>query len=222
MRRNVELAVRNLSTPSPRADHEEISRSTPYVGDESARPLKFQSLADASFGEDTKRFLQRTGETISKPMMLIGKIFAEALDGLEEPAPLHATFASRHYDGKSSPIPSQPKPEDASATAQSSSAGSGSLYSPGLTGSRTPVNLLSSSSTPRAVTPDSTPQHAPPMDFSAMQLEIDRAHEAANQAAHDMLKSIFPAVEEEVIDMILEATNGDAGHAIDQLLEMIS
>jgi hypothetical protein len=153
-------------------------------------------------------------------MVLIGKIFAEALDGLEESAPLHATSDSRHDDCKSSPIPYQPQTENASAAARSSSAGSGPP-SPGLAGATTPTNLLSSSSTLRTATPDALPR-APSMDFSAMQLEIDRAHEAANRAARDTLKSIFPTVEDSVADMILEATNGDVGQAIDQLLDMIS
>lgn len=59
------------------------------------------------------------------------------------------------------------------------------------------------------------------MDFSAMQREIDRAHDQANAAARETLKSIFPTVEDSVADMVLEATNGDVGLAIDQLLEMM-
>lgn len=59
-----------------------------------------------------------------------------------------------------------------------------------------------------------------PMDFSAMQREIDRAHEAAASAARETLLSIFPTVDSEVADMVLEATNGDLGLSIDKLLEM--
>jgi len=196
---NVELTVRRISTPSPR---EEMPDSTPYI-DENAQPVKFQSLGDTSFAEDTKRFLHRTGETIGKPMMLIGKIFAEALDGFDESGPLHAT--SPVY--KSIPIPHQPPTEDPLSTRSSSP-----------TGARTPASLPSTRPAPSADLPARTPS----MDFSAMQLEIDRAHESATRAARDTLKSIFPTVEDSVADMILEASNGDVGQAIDQLLEMIS
>jgi len=195
---NVELTIRRISTPSPR---EEMPDSTLYI-DENAQPVKFQSLVDNSFAEDTKRFLHRTGETIGKPMMLIGKIFADALDGFDESGPLHAT--STGY--KSTPIPHQPPIEDPLGTRSSSP-----------TGARTPASLLSTHLAPSAL-----PARTPSMDFSALQLEIDRAHETATRAARDTLKSIFPTVEDSVADMILEASNGDVGQAIDQLLEMIS
>lgn len=61
---------------------------------------------------------------------------------------------------------------------------------------------------------------ASPMDFSAMQREIDRAHEVAASAARETLLSIFPGVESEVADLVLEATNGDLGLSIEKLLEM--
>ena len=53
-----------------------------------------------------------------------------------------------------------------------------------------------------------------------MQQEIDRAHEAASSAARETLLSIFPTVDPEIADMVLEASNGDVGQSIDKLLEM--
>ncbi|KAG9074729.1 hypothetical protein FS749_013676 [Ceratobasidium sp. UAMH 11750] len=53
-----------------------------------------------------------------------------------------------------------------------------------------------------------------------MQAEIDRAHAAASDAARDTLLQIFPMVDREVADMVLEANNGDLGLSIDKLLEM--
>ncbi|KAG9074736.1 hypothetical protein FS749_013669 [Ceratobasidium sp. UAMH 11750] len=53
-----------------------------------------------------------------------------------------------------------------------------------------------------------------------MQAEIDRAHAAAADAARDTLLQIFPMVDREVADMVLEANNGDLGLSIDKLLEM--
>lgn len=193
-------------------------RSSTYVGEESARPLKFGATGEGSFAEDTRKFLQRTGETISKPMTLIGKIFAEALDGLDEsPPPSRPASANAYirepvptpYKARvrpSSSSPSRMATPDPYAGPSSMGVGATSLLKPG-----TPTS--------RAQTPDPGGK-APSMDFTAMQLEIDRAHDAANEAAKETLKRIFPDVEDSVADLILEANNGDVGQAIDQLLEM--
>ncbi|TFY78698.1 hypothetical protein EWM64_g5310 [Hericium alpestre] len=53
------------------------SMTSPHAGEEPAQPL---SLSDF----DARRLLQRTGDTISKPLNAIGRIFSEALDGAEE------------------------------------------------------------------------------------------------------------------------------------------
>lgn len=59
-----------------------------------------------------------------------------------------------------------------------------------------------------------------PLDLTALQNEIDRAHSAANDAARGTLLQMFPGCDTEVIDMVLEANRGDLGLSIDQLLEM--
>lgn len=53
-----------------------------------------------------------------------------------------------------------------------------------------------------------------------MQREIDRAHAAASEAARETLLQIFPGVDIEIADMVLEANNGDLGLSIDKMLEM--
>ncbi|KAF8651601.1 hypothetical protein AX16_004691 [Volvariella volvacea WC 439] len=53
---------------------------SPRAGEEPATPL---SLPAPSLSEDAKRLLQKTGDTISKPLNAIGRIFSEALDGAE-------------------------------------------------------------------------------------------------------------------------------------------
>lgn len=166
-----------------------------------------------TFAEDTKRVLQRAGETISKPMTLIGKIFADALDGLDEPPSRPSSAPPREREDLGPPIPTAYQARirpAASPRNQSLAAGVGGG------GAQTPVYLQASSNpTSRSRTPDGTS-----MDFTAMQREIDRAHDQVNKAGLQTLLQIFPNVEAGVADMILEATNGDLGQAIEQLLLM--
>jgi Rab5 GDP/GTP exchange factor len=60
----------------------------------------------------------------------------------------------------------------------------------------------------------------PNLDFAGMQHEIDRAHEQASAAAKSTLMQIFPGTDNEVIDWVLEANDGDLGKSIEALLEM--
>lgn len=55
-----------------------------------------------------------------------------------------------------------------------------------------------------------------------MQEEIDTAHQQAAEAARDTLIQIFPAVDREIIEWVLEANTGDLGKSIEALLEMSS
>jgi hypothetical protein len=60
----------------------------------------------------------------------------------------------------------------------------------------------------------------PTLDISAMEAEIDAAHARAEDAARDTLAQIFPTMDAEVRDMVLEANDGDLGRSIEALLEM--
>jgi len=92
--RNVETAIQELP-PSPDRSHSDLPQTSraavdsPMAGEESARPLQLPT--PSTIAEDTKRFLQRTGDlaqvaqqTISKPLNAIGRIFNEVLDTAEE------------------------------------------------------------------------------------------------------------------------------------------
>ncbi|EFI27347.1 guanine nucleotide exchange factor Vps9 [Coprinopsis cinerea okayama7 len=92
--RNVETAIRALppSEPtSPIVSPPQSSRilavpQSPHAGEESARPLALSTPSHSqsqTIGDDAKRLLQKTGDTISKPLNAIGRIFSEALDGAE-------------------------------------------------------------------------------------------------------------------------------------------
>jgi len=61
-----------------------------------------------------------------------------------------------------------------------------------------------------------------PLDLTALQNEIDRAHSVAEEAAKGTLMQMFPAADPEVIDMVLEANRGDLGPSIESLLEMMA
>jgi hypothetical protein len=55
-----------------------------------------------------------------------------------------------------------------------------------------------------------------------MQEEIDQAHDKAMGAARETLVQIFPAMDNEIIELVLEANQGDLGRSIEGLLEMSS
>jgi len=57
--------------------------STSHVGEESAEPLSLPTPGQL-LSEDAKRLLQRTGDTISRPLSALSRIFNEALDNAEE------------------------------------------------------------------------------------------------------------------------------------------
>lgn len=102
--RNVEIAISNLpgspmpsdNAPSPdllqtpknsKARMDSLPMSSPHAGEESAQPLSLslgQGLAGLSVAEDTtRRFLQRTGDTLSKPLSALGRMLGEVMDGLD-------------------------------------------------------------------------------------------------------------------------------------------
>ncbi|KAH0836730.1 hypothetical protein J3R83DRAFT_8462 [Lanmaoa asiatica] len=81
------------------------------------------------------------------------------------------------------------------------------------------------SSLPQRLQPPSQAQHisrtpTPSLDLSAVQAEIDRAHAHASAASRSTLAQIFPSMDAEVRDWVLEANGGDLGKSIEALLEM--
>lgn len=58
------------------------------------------------------------------------------------------------------------------------------------------------------------------LDIPGLQAEIDAAHSRAADAARGTLIQIFPTVDQEVIEWVLEANEGDLGRSIEALLEI--
>ena len=74
------------------------------------------------------------------------------------------------------------------------------------------------SPTPAGLGVSRTP--TPALDIAGLEAEIDRATEIASSAAVGTLVQIFPGVEREVLELVLEANEGDLGRSIESLLEM--
>ncbi|CAE6350015.1 unnamed protein product [Rhizoctonia solani] len=197
------LAPAIISSRSTASDLSQLSSASrpSSVGEESARMLQLPQVA--AIAEDTRKFLERTGESLSKPLNAIGRIFSEVLD--DEPR-----SPSSGYPGASSQALYRPHSGRPAGGAQ--------------TGLLPPLQFpnlgfdTSNPTTPNGTHPGS--RATTPLDFSAMQAEIDRAHAAATDAARATLHQIFPMMDREVADMVLEANNGDLGRSIDKLLEM--
>lgn len=116
------------------------------------------------------------------------------------------------------PSPAPPSPgsaaEDVSGTLPPTKAVPGIALAPEFAPSPLPQHLQP----PQAQHISRTP--TPSLDLSAVQAEIDRAHAHASAASCSTLAQIFPSIDAEVRDLVLEANGGDLGKSIEALLEM--
>ncbi|KAK0188691.1 hypothetical protein F5146DRAFT_983263 [Armillaria mellea] len=274
--KNVEEAIQSLpnDADSPAIPHFTTepptllrSDSTPssHAGEESAQPLSLPTPAQI-LSDDAKRLLQKTGDTISKPLNAISRILNEAIDSAASPfAPFETGREQR--TGTPSPVPHWSHPDqirqfqqqqDSSRSsspriAPQTPLGDGTYqpplqtpykprvrrvpspsFSPGF--EETPSRSGPYTNQPLAIGPSQSlfasphrPDSAhisrtptPNLDLVGMQEEIDTAHQQAAEAARDTLIQIFPAVDREVIEWVLEANTGDLGKSIEALLEMSS
>jgi Rab5 GDP/GTP exchange factor len=192
-----------------------------HAGEEPATPLSLPSI-------DARRLLQRTGDSLSKPLNAIGRIFSEALDGAEEvintqinPPQTPANPPSRTgapdlsvpqtpykpWVRRTSPSPSSVRPTPHAPLDDTPT------YRP-LTQAQTLTVAQNSYPASRTGTPTAG------LNIQGLQAEIDAAHSRAADAARGTLIQIFPAVDREVIEWVLEANEGDLGRSIEALLEI--
>ncbi|KAF9266992.1 hypothetical protein L218DRAFT_857351 [Marasmius fiardii PR-910] len=327
--RNVENAIQNLPpsetsspylspsvNPPPRSSSLASSASSSsHVGEESAQPLSLpapppppgQPSPAQMIGEDARRLLQKTGDTISKPLNAISRIFNEALDTLEAStttnpsgrvtptqgtsggrlasylpgpfAPFELGKEGKGEGGGGLPIAPWNHPDEVRKHAQSVSlpvsrtgspgvlqtpanaevlpppiqtpykprvrrvpspsvSGSwpGSPTSPGYPVEETPSRPARGhgasgpyTNSPLAIGPSQPyPGHGegisrtptPALDLAGMQAQIDAAHEQAADTARETLTQMFPSMDREILELVLEANDGDVGKSIDRLLEM--
>lgn len=134
----------------------------------------------------------------------------------EEPKPpIQTTYKPRVR--RPSPVPPSPGATSAEDTKTSAKAMFGaSLWQDGRTGTLSPLpqHLLPPLQQHISRTP------TPSLDLTAVQAEIDRAHAHASAASQSTLAQIFPGVDAEVREWVLEANGGDLGKSIEALLEM--
>ncbi|KAJ7255474.1 hypothetical protein B0H12DRAFT_1016471 [Mycena haematopus] len=300
---NVEDALRSLPPDSPvvphitplvptipsTPQHPVSAASSSHEGEESAKPLAISTPVQ-TLTDDARRIFQKTGDTISKPLNALGRIFNEALDSAEGkmqylPGPF-APFelgrenrAQAQQQGQGPPnVPHWSHPDAVRQQQQGQQpnyyydnnvnggvpqtpAGDGGYLPPIQTPYKQRVRRVPSSSsqsllgTPPGTPgtpgyhqgePDDTPSRAPPtalipprlqsvaagtgvsrtptpnLDLAGMQAQIDSAHGQAAQAAKETLLQIFPSVEPEIVQWVLDANEGDLGKSIETLLEMSS
>ncbi|KAL0953882.1 hypothetical protein HGRIS_005056 [Hohenbuehelia grisea] len=276
---------------------------SPHAGEESAEPLSLptptipSTTPGQTISEDARRLLQKTGDTISKPLNAIGRIFSEALDGAEgkltylpgpfapfelgkerreeyaqgqssgSPQPQHWSHPDQvaRYGGSGSHlqtpsvdsvysqtintpykprvrrVPSTgyayPSPERSPSSVDETPTRHGGNPQAPWTNSPLAIgtsNVLQSPrvqslAQPQFLNADSDHGSAhvsrtptPALDLAGVQQQIDVAHERAAEAAKETLTQIFPSVDTEVVDWVLEANEGDLGKSIEALLEMSS
>ncbi|KAF9006165.1 hypothetical protein BDQ17DRAFT_1389729 [Cyathus striatus] len=249
-------------------EFEKNKRSTspneaPHAGEESAQPLSM-STPGQTISEDAKRLLQKTGDTISKPLNAIGRIFSEALrtranasgssSGSAPPAIPYFThpdaWPHQQIGPKSAGLPPQTpygpgegayspqvqtpyKPRVRKAfTPEDTPSRSGPYTNQPVTmGPTQPFNPQQQTLLPPRVQTlagsvgegahiSRTP--TPNLDLAGVQAQIDAATEQAAAASKATLVQIFPTVDGEIIEWVLEANEGDLGKSIEALLEMSS
>lgn len=216
-----------------------------HVGEESAELLAMPAPGQ-TLSEDARRLLQKTGDTISKPLNALGRIFSEALDNAEDQLKLFpAAFSENNRDLRPAQfVPQTPmgvgeggqqvgshqaplQPPYKPRIRRGTSPLSGGQFAP----ENTPTRPYSYSNQPLAVAPrvqsliqsegpsrDSSPR----LDMQGLQAEIDRAHEQQSTAAKETLRQIFPTTDDEILEWVLEANENDLGRSIEALLEMSS
>ena len=285
---NVEEAIQALPASEPhspalpfvQAKAQSLSAISPHAGEESAQLLSI-SAPTQTLSDDALRLLQKTGDTISKPLNAIGRIFSEALDGAENklsylPGPFAPFELGRENRAERPPelnLPTTPQwsHSEPKRSGQSPSSafmpqtpyGDGAYapplqtpYKPRVRRVPSPSLYPSSLMNSPAYGPEETPTRpgshthqpsaigqttllpprvqslvgsdgshisrtpTPALDFAGVQAQIDSAHEQAATAARETLIQIFPAVDVEVINLVLEANGGDLGKSIEGLLDM--
>ncbi|KAJ6518926.1 hypothetical protein C8R45DRAFT_949758 [Mycena sanguinolenta] len=302
--KNVEEALRSLPpTPdSPVVPHvAPVTPTTPstpqrpvpassssHEGEESAQPLAISTPVQ-TLTEDARRLFQKTGDTISKPLNALGRIFNEALDTAEGkmqylPGPFAPFELGREnrqtQQGQGPPnVPNWSHPDAArqqqhqpnyyydsnvNGAVPQTPAGEGEYRPPIQTPYKQRVRRIPSASSQSLLNtppgtpgtsayhqgpPDETPSRGPPptalvpprlqsvvtgagagvsrtptpnLDLAGIQAQIDSAHGQAAQAAKETLLQIFPSVEPEIVQWVLDANEGDLGKSIETLLEMSS
>ena len=243
---------------------------SPHAGEESAQPLALPTPGQ-TLGEDARRLLQKTGDTISKPLNAIGRIFSEALEEAEgkltnlrqeqqyddehpqtklhwadseqvgqfvPQTPIGVGESGQQVGAYGAPLQTPYKPRVRRVPSPSSVQSSASIpFYPEDTPTRGPQmgpsQSLNAMALPQRMSPRiqalsrSDSPHVsrtptPALDLAGMQDEIDQAHDKAMGAARDTLVQIFPGVDNEIIEWVLEANQGDLGKSIEGLLEMSS
>ena len=268
--RNVEEVIQSLPitaphTPSPGTPSDSPITPGPsmplpssHTGEESAQPLALP--VPAQFSEDARRLLQKTGDTISKPLSAIGRLLVEAEESLANFAPFDSgrdeQASSRpHTPGSDSSIngqqraPYKPRIRRVPSPAAHPPHDWDSPYEDSPTRPRPPAtnrplaigpsqqsSRAGSALVPRAQhlaqserdsqtplrTPNGSRTPTPNLDIAGIQAEIDRVHENAANASRETLRQIFPAMDVEIMELVLEANEGDLGRSIEALLEMSS
>ncbi|KAL4062589.1 hypothetical protein J3A83DRAFT_4363455 [Scleroderma citrinum] len=140
-------------------------------------------------------------------------------------APIHTPYKPRVR--RASPVPPSPSSEETPSRPGPTQGGPYTHQPLALGPSQTvpttwprPLNSL-----PQHLQPPYQAQHisrtpTPSLDLTAVQAEIDRAHAHASAASRATLAQIFPGIDAEVREWVLEANGGDLGKSIEALLEM--
>ncbi|EJD08567.1 uncharacterized protein FOMMEDRAFT_144395, partial [Fomitiporia mediterranea MF3/22] len=253
--------------------------ASPHAGEESAQPLSLSlgglGTAGGNFADDTRRFLQKTGDAIGKPFNALGRFLGEALDGLDTlppgvssgrrgslpggtamAGPSELNVGGDTLSPSTPPIQTPYKPRIRPSTPNTQTGPQNTPARSSNSGWSTPDSRFGAIPTPSRIGPGTYPTRpgggefisplpsrlssdfspgagttgpegqglsrtpTPALDLAGVQAEIDLAHARAADASLGTLLQIFPAVDREVAQWVLEAEGGDLGRSIEKLLEI--
>ncbi|KDQ06115.1 hypothetical protein BOTBODRAFT_39806 [Botryobasidium botryosum FD-172 SS1] len=236
-------ALEEIEDATTRAESMRESGANTPVGGRGGRRDEFENLRRGDIvgrsesGYTQQQYQYRGHPNASDPMQTPSH--AQPIPGGAAGAGFQAPYKPRvrvspvSTPGRNTPSPQFYSPSEAMLAARATSPYGMGMQSTPPTAIRTPQRGTAPLPLPIGISRSSTPVHlgagaggaTPPtdaLDIPALQREIDRAHSVAGEAALQTLLQIFPSVEPEVAEMVLEAHQGDLGQSIDQLLEMMS
>lgn len=212
MIRNIEVTMKELERERPKIPENtrEISYDNVLHPSRSAQNLRSPILNPAqarALFENGRNFAQRT---IQKPLNIVGKIFAEISNEANE------TLNTRQVNSNL----------EVNSSSQSSSRSISPQRPPSINEQPVRHRRLSDSdllqdqgSRERSDSVSSRSSRAS-NDFSDVQAEVARVSEAEFQASLAKLISMFPDMDSEVCESVLQANEWRMTSSIDQLLEM--
>ncbi|KAF0432297.1 Guanyl-nucleotide exchange factor [Gigaspora margarita] len=205
---NIEKTVKELDRELPKLQENNREISYDNVMHPSKNPLHVRTpiLNPAQAKALFEKGSILAQKTIQKPLNIVGRIFAEISNDFSE---FNDPLSSRQVNNSSSDANSASGSSSLSTSPQKSS------HIDSLNGS--PRRLSDSDGSQHLASPNYTRDST---DFSDVQAEVARVSEAEFQYSLSTLRAMFPNIDPDICEVVLQNNEWSIARAIDQLLEL--